>query len=770
MKKLLTGLLLALVTLGTAAAQQTVITVPLPESLADKAWVKTYVDSIRKADGKAPAPQLAACKRGPTIKEVLEVANTAIQIQFDGEDVFQMEYEVYLAGAGLVKKDSVKPKTSIITLPYPPLPNGVYRLLIRGKSCKSASDSETQFIIKSDQGNDIPVPTPGSPATDGTVAKKVSSGLKENMNIYFVTLPDGTRLFSDSSEVLPVNGQYEFQYGVNNHVIRQSVPLRNYRWPSNTPLQVWKAQAKKGIENLYKWGNDGGWWDPAGCIQFARNDAFPFATFYFQKPDSAHNVRIQTAHWMDFMPDMQLPTGQVWVMPIGIDSPDLLMRKGVTHFSKYQTAGKPYEARLQGEGRIYDEVPQTPAQFGLPDYGPSKSNWIPKVFNEEKQLYEPLPWPLCWNERFFGPLRPGQTEPLTYEQGREAGARYSTFSPIVIFENSEQDHAIGAQWPFVRGFYEVFRERMDAEWLPKGIEPLIAHNYFTKIDGEGLTLGTGGKQANKDAFKPGAAWPASQLLPGGTLHRTSVMCQAYYLKSPDLTRDEAYKFIFSAGIAALIDKALLLFPQAMHEHFPNNYRAVYYPDGTFFLRTKQEYNPAEVITMSFVAQCFGKGVVPFSASPKNSQQFRFSREWHYTEGNLWLPRGANDYSPIDQFPYWSEQEEFPGGIFEYNLAEGVRLYCATLAKVKGGEKKFLEYRIDSGPWVKPVNHNLSDLVDAYYAKTGIVYSQSRNGLLGVFYLNPYADTDLHRLEYKYNGKVYAMQVHSTIVHPVLHQL
>ncbi|WP_031527000.1 hypothetical protein [Dyadobacter crusticola] len=772
MKRLLSLLFaLALVVPG-AFAQTLKMEVALPDSLVGKGYLKNYVKQALKDANVKPdvptAPVLKDCKRGPVIREVLSYNNSSITVQFDGEEVYNIAYDVYLTGAGLVKTDSVAPKTSIIKLPYGPLPNGVYTLKIRGKSCKSA-DSETQFNIKSDQGSvDIPVPPVTAPGAGKTVVKKIVSGLKENMNIYFVTLPDGSRLFSDSTEFLPVNDKYEFQYGINNHIIKQSVPLKNYRWPANTPLQIWKAQIKKGLENIFKWGTDGGWWDAEGGQTFSHNDFLPFASFLFQPADSAYDVRRQTAHWMDFMPDMQLPKGKIWVMPIGVDDAYLLIRKGVTHFSNYALDKKPYWQEFQRAGRMYNEVPKTDAQFGLQDRGPGANRWVPGRINEAGEWIT-VGWPNNWNERFFGPYREGQTEPLTYEEGREAGRRFTVSMPVVVFENKEQDHAISTHWAFVRGFTEVFRERLDAEWLPKGIQPAFAWNYFTKFDAEGLTLGSGGRALNKKMLRtPISEWPGSELLPGGTLEKTNLVCYAYYLKSPDLTRDEPYKFIYSAKIANLAGIDQVLFPQSTHEHNPNNFRAVYYPDGTFFKTTKQEYNPAEVTTISFLAQCFGRGIIPWGASPKNNERFRFSREWHYTSGNLWLKRGANDYSPIDQFPYWDEKEEFAGGLFEYSMAEGIRLYIETFAKVIGGQASFLDFRLDGkGDFRNVDKESIGDVVDAYHEKRGVVYAQEKDGQLAVFYLNPYADTDLHTVEYRYKGKVYSMTVHSTLIKPVL---
>ncbi|WP_031529224.1 hypothetical protein [Dyadobacter crusticola] len=275
----------------------------------------------------------------------------------------------------------------------------------------------------------------------------------------------------------------------------------------------------------------------------------------------------------------------------------------------------------------------------------------------------------------------------------EFAVRYTTAYPLIIFENKEQDHAFSGHFAAYRGFYDALMPRLRAEWEPKGIKPYVAHNYFTKVDGEGMTL-TGGKE-NKDLFnKPISEWPKSDLMPGGTLSGTNLLCHAYYLSSADLTRDEPYSFMFSAKVANMLDKDLILYPQSTHEHHPNNFKAVYYPDGTFFKTTKQEYNPAEVITISFIAQTFGSGIVPFGAGPKTNEQFRFSRDWHYTSGNLWLKKAANDYSPIDQFHYWSEQEQFPGGVFEYCIAEGVRLYTQTFAKVIHGKPEYLDFRID----------------------------------------------------------------------------
>lgn len=578
------------------------------------------------------------------------------------------------------------------------------------------------------------------------------------MDIYFHEI-GGKRFFSDRATNLPASG-YTFWYGINDLIIKQDTPLENYEWPANTPLGIWKAQAKVGLDTLAKWQPGGGWYDENAGRQFDHNESFPTASFLFEPANSGYDTNKQFAHWMDVLPDMKLPKGQVWIMPVGkISTPAELIRKGVTHFSKYEMVNRPENKRIQSLGLVYDEVPRTPEQFGLKDRGEGASKWVPQGAG----------WPNIWNERYFGPLRPGQTEPLTYKEGFAAGKKFQVEWPIVVFENSEQDHALSAKWDCYRGFYDAYIPRLTAAWASKGVKPLVAHNYFTTFGEEGLTLGTGSRDRNKNILRDVASWPSSEMLKGGTLEKTTAVCFGLYLGAPDKTDVEAYKLIYASKVAQLGGKELLVFAQSFHEFRPNNLLEVRLKDGKLYFSAKQQYNPAQGINYSFLAQTFARGFIPFSAGGKTDGNFRYDRAWHKDEV-YWLPNGAKKFADRDSFPYWGTPECFAGGQFEYYVAKGVQFYCDTFAKTKGGKSAFLKYRLDGGEWVVPANRDLDDLVDAYHDRTGFVYSEEQDGLLAVFYLNSFADSKLHTLEYEHKGKLYTMKVHSTVVHPVLHKL
>lgn len=754
-------LLTSLTTFG-----QTSFTITLPGSIPDTAWVQRAIKNAKFGTIVPVVPVIPivktdSCKAGPVITNITNVSPTYLNGQFHGENVIEFAWQIKNASGEIIRTGEIRPVNNNPGITYNSLTAGTYTLIYTGKSCLSKTSSKP-FIISGNLGVKDPLVVPDQwPATVETVVKKIVSGLPSNMNIYFHVGSDGKRYFSDSANNSPPDG-YEFWYGINDHIVKQGTSIKNFAWPYNTPLGVWKAMGKKGLDTFARWtGDTDSWFDANAGAAFSYNESYPNAAFFFEPSNSGYDVSRNVVHWMDVLPKMQLPQGNIWIMPIGpISTPDEVLSHGVTHFSKYEAAGRPEWDQLQKDGKLYDEVPKTDQQFGLRDYG--QSNWVPKG----------KAWPEVWNERYFGPLQPGQTEPLTYEQGKEAGRRYTVSFPVVVFENSEQDHAISAHWPFIRGFYETFIPRMDAEWLPKGIKPLVAHNYFTGFGGGALSLGDVGRQANKDILRNVGAWPRGDLSAGGTLEKTTAVCFGLYLGPPDQTAKLAYQLIFSAEVAKIGGKPAITFAQPFSENRPNNFIQDTFPEGKFYRHAKQGWNPAQGINYSFLAQTFTAGFVPFMAASKTDGHFRYDREYR-GPGSLWLPKGTKDYASLDTFPHWKkygQNEAYPGGQAEHYIALGVQKYVNTFAKTKGGIRAFLTYRIDGGEWVKAVNRDLDDVVDAFYDKTGFVYSEEKDGLLAVFYLNSFADTKLHKLEYEHRGKIYSMTIHSTIVHPVLHSL
>ncbi|QRQ99726.1 hypothetical protein [Dyadobacter sandarakinus] len=774
MKKIIGLWLLAF----SLAQAQTKVTIELPKSVVTEARLKQAVDSTAKATEKkfkAYADSIARggggntkpvvlpdCKRGPSISRVFDVTKSGLTLQFDAEEVYSINYKIFSSENLPLYSDSlVNLVSNTVPVRLPSLADGSYIIEISGRSCVSKKAPRATFLVKTVGEVVIPAPSLGV-----TIPKRLNVPLPQNMNIQVKKVNDQW-IISDLAERGPPNG-YDFWYGINGQIIKQKSPLKNFSWPSNTPLGIWKAQAKENLSTLAKWtpdNADNDWSDSKAGATFDYNDSFPFAAYLFEKNGSGCDTTRLVTHWMDVMPDMKAPPGNVWIMPIGpIDTPENLTRKGVTHFSKYSASGKSYEGELISAGRLYDEVPQTAQQLDLSDRGPLASKWVPVGKG----------WPDIWNERFFGIQAPGQREPGSYEKGYQAGLKYTTAYPIVIFENTEQDHALSAHWPIFKGFYDAFMPRMKAYWNARGVEPLVAHNYFTTFSNGELTLGFASRQANKDIFrKPFSQWNAADLREGGNLEKTTAVCFGIYLGSPDQSTEVAYRLIFAAEIAKIAGKSLITFAQpGQHEWRPNNLQRQTFPEGDFYMPVKLPWNPADGITYSFLAQCFGKGLIPFTAAGKTEKKFAYDRNWHGV-GSLWLPKGAKEYQHnSDQFPYWVNggSESYQGGQAEYYIAEGVRLLNDTWLPTWGGDRRFLRFRIDGGKWVEVANRQMDDLVDAFFDKRGFVYSQRKGSQLSVFYLNSYADSKLHKLEYEYEGNAYSMAVHSTIIHPVLHKL
>lgn len=176
MKNLLIAVLLAFCQVVSAQ-----IRIDLPETVADKSFVtgqikaaearqKAYADSLFKVkgDGGAQNPPTDTRKlcaevgRDPKILSISEVKSNSLSLQFDAENVFELEYDIENSSGNRVFRGAVKPNSSRVNLPYDPQSNGVYTLRIRGFSCKSGDDTKN-FEVKTDQGGGKPDPgEPGS--------------------------------------------------------------------------------------------------------------------------------------------------------------------------------------------------------------------------------------------------------------------------------------------------------------------------------------------------------------------------------------------------------------------------------------------------------------------------------------------------------------------------------------------------------------------------------------------------------------------------------
>lgn len=223
MRNLLFRLILAILPLVTMGQSKTV-TINLPGELADKAWVRSYVDSVRKADGSTATPPVTVvpgCKRGPTIGSVISASSSAVTIQFDGEAVTEIGYDIKQKGAGLIESGSINPESNIITLPFPTSPDGIYTVIIRGKNCKSEKDSEKDFAIKSNATGGVilpPVPLNGKSKVLGAYSAR-SNGRNFTYNqtpelaIRFNpdgSISDATEGLDNSGPITRLNGQNVF--------------------------------------------------------------------------------------------------------------------------------------------------------------------------------------------------------------------------------------------------------------------------------------------------------------------------------------------------------------------------------------------------------------------------------------------------------------------------------------------------------------------------------------------------------------------------------
>lgn len=146
-------------------------------SKADRAYtdvqfkrMKAYVDSLYKnqslppivkppivvppvvvipPSNNIPPISIGKCKQGPTIIAIRDVTATSSSVEWHGEEVTNIEYQI-LIGAGTGKPvytDSIKPTGGILPIKYNTLGAGVYTLRLNGKNCSGTHSM--QFTVAS---------------------------------------------------------------------------------------------------------------------------------------------------------------------------------------------------------------------------------------------------------------------------------------------------------------------------------------------------------------------------------------------------------------------------------------------------------------------------------------------------------------------------------------------------------------------------------------------------------------------------------------------
>jgi hypothetical protein len=491
-------------------------------------------------------------------------------------------------------------------------------------------------------------------------------------------------------------------------------------------------------------------------------------------PDN-YNPATQRVQWMDLVPEMVMDTSHgIFLAGRDEDTLEYLFNKGVTHVSRGSFDGytnQQAQAYINA-GRSAAEPPtQTHVQLAG-----ARLNGQPIVYDRGSGIFVPTDkhYPDTWNTRFFGPLRPGQTQPLTYEQGFEAGSTFTIDHCFVAFENEEQDHAVDAHWELWRGFYDAYIPRMEARWGQYGVRWYVMHNYFRGIGGDenpgSSLMFSSADQARAFMSTPSNQWKGV-MVNGGTLSKTNTVAFACYLPRPGMYSNWTYEQIWKAEIAHRANKYQVSYAQAVHEDNPNNVIKIKVDGGDFYLDTKLPAEPHLMSTFAIQSWIFGDGFSTFNGQGKQSKPFKFLRSYH-RDNSLWRPTGSTEPANIDSAPVFINegegQEIFPAAGQENHVGFARKDYYNTFRNTRGGQRKFLDFRINGGNWITAQNNgNLEDIVRAMKVYNGqqkrIVFAETLGNRTSIYTINPYGAPEEVQLEFKHpvTGVVYDSVVSST---------
>ncbi len=475
---------------------------------------------------------------------------------------------------------------------------------------------------------------------------------------------------------------------------------------------------------------------------------------FIQEVPDEYDALTQMCQWADILPDIVLPPGKFWHMSKGSYTAEQLLQKGYTHLSKFdmQELSPTRQSQVSAQGKAYNDPMGnlTMQQFNLSG-DPHNANWVPAGAS----------WPNIWNANIF-PTVPGQTEPLTYQQGYDKGMLFTDIYNAIIFENGEQEHAISPHWPFRKAYYEALVPRL----LAKYARIYLGDNYYSGIGGrpDWMTRAEA-KQRLRDPFN---LWPGNPMLPGGNLEKTTLSCYGGYFKEPDTMYQHLYAIPYSGLLNRKAGKYMVGFIQSFHEWRPNNFYTIDYAEGRMLYKTKMPINPVYLISMTVLFYIYGIGVIGYGYDSKRGDK-KLVR--NYAEGSLYIKNGSEDPVSLDEFPYWTP--EGSGYYYPYAgsadmTAFGVHMYANTWALTEGGTEYYCDFRLDgSSTWITAQNAEADDVVDACHDTRGWVLVRIKGTLMSVMYINPNADNASHLLEFKhpltpsvtYTGTVATPMVH-----------
>ncbi|WP_025763687.1 hypothetical protein [Dyadobacter tibetensis] len=695
-----------------------------------------------QSEGQAKMPGITSdgpCEFGPKIMEILNVSPTGAHVTFHGVNVFGLNYKIYDRAGKLKTSADLQPKSSMIVIQYPILEEGTYKLILSGTSCDGKSEKE--FVVnKATPYSNLRVQAANGP-------RWITTGMPEHLDLRFSGGPGNWMIHDVSSP--PLDEGYEWRYIINGALIKQETPLTSYQYQSNAPIRVLKMKTKKGLESVNRWSDkvknyffstDAGKTFSNNVTSALYTGIFPgqYPGFVNPIPES-YNPDIKNTQWADIMAPIKLPKGHVFIVNRGETPVSTLLSKGVTHISHFQL---PWEnikevERLKHAGLTYFDVQrlenflQLKPTNGADDYsnGYNKRWWPNGPFDEatatsKADLVQPL-------------------------------------DAVWIGETLENASWIQQDVPMWGWYYKRLRQRYEAEFGSRNIPYYICHNYFQL----GRDLITKGRQAAKDIIREPASQTGLQVyLKGGSLTNTNLITTAVYLGAPDAQLASLYQDVYDMVLNRRMGYEAGIFLAGFHEWKPNNLFRYEYPEGTFYTFNKLPVDPNVIQAYAFLSQIYGKVFVEWGGAGKQTLR-RFSFEW---AKGLWYPHGSKE--PQEGFPYYSNTNDYYSG---YNAsvdfsAFGLNLYAQTFAKVDGGKRQYLKFRIDNGPWIDPEQDYADEVVNAYYDRRGFVYSQSKGGQVAWFYLNSFADNRSHQLEVQLpNGSVRRKTVSSSGVHAVL---
>lgn len=745
---------------------------------ADLDKVNARIDSLKKAIGSGvvtppvnPPVSKKACAQGPEIRRIFDVASTGASVEFHGEGVDTLLYELW-SGDAKIKTDLIAPKSATVNITYPVQPDGTYQLIIRGQSCKSKQDSKKDFPIARSSGGVVD-PTPEEPGGGGVVTPGVfpligmTRGYDEHLNLVFRDSAD-VRLATD---IAPDNRQdpdrYLYRYMINGHKLDLNARLKNYVVAGNNPLRVLLGKLKKeySAEGFNKWAGtpeeyksdwfkiDAGEWFSGGLsyafqtyVAKGAQDAAGFLNHIPQNYDPSD----QQVSWAEIGEDIKLPNGHFWAAdwkPWGIDR---VFAKGVTHLPHHglpwnDADGNQQVRLLKFAGKTFSNFQRIEAVFGRNNNG------------------SPDLWPNGTSKAVW-PTADG----LPVDEAKQWAWKTDASDAIWLSEMSENVGWQPVGSPMFGAFYPELRKRYEQDFGARGIHYEICHNYFWQ-GGESLAFNRS-SDYYKTLFRTEPKdLPATEYSPGGTLSATTLIVEAVYLRAPDQVlrqpielafRLEYFKHMgYNAGVA--------LFGQG--ETRPNNRYRITFPDGDYYKEDKFPLDPNVHIAAAFFSQVYGNFYAEWGGFGKANQKLFDGRPGQGLTGE-WYPKGST-YPRNDEFnKYWNGTGDiYHGFTGSADLSYfGIRLYAKTFAQTDGGERAYLRFRTDGGSWTAPSNFKADELIDAYKQQRGFVLSQSKNGKTAWFYHNSFADNNWHTLDVELpNGQIVSHRVAGNGIHAKL---